>query len=142
LPLLSLGKAKNIFISWIPNLNLKNNGLIFITNNLKGTFSLYNEKGNFLGTFNIGDKISQYNNLSIIEIISETGLQIRADPGIPLIYFGFAILMISSLISYFSFTQFWLLKKQNKLYISATSNRAKLNLRIEFLKLTLPYLLN
>ena len=133
LPLLSLGKAKNIFISWIPNLNLKNNGLIFITNNLKGTFSLYNEKGNFLGTFNIGDKISQYNNLSIIEIISETGLQIRADPGIPLIYFGFAILMISSLISYFSFTQFWLLKLKNTFLIGATSNRAKLNLKIEFL---------
>ena len=86
-----------------------------------------------MGTFSLGDKISQYNNLSIIEIISETGLQIRADPGIPLIYFGFAILMISSLISYFSFTQFWLLKLKNTFLIGATSNRAKLNLKIEFL---------
>ena len=48
--------------------------------------------------------------------------------------------MVSSLISYFSFTQFWLAKNDNKFFIGGTSNRAKLNLRLEFLSLTVPYL--
>jgi len=140
LPILALGKAKNIWISWIPSLNSEENGIIFITNNLTGNFSLYDFMGNFLGTFNLNDKILNFENFKILELISETGLQIKADPGIPLIYFGFLILMISSLISYFSFTQFWLVKNKEKIFIGATSNRAKLNLRIEFLNLTLPYL--
>ena len=142
LPILSLAKAKNFWITWIPSLNFEKKGITFITNNLNGNFSLYDNFGNFLGTFNLNDQIFDNSNLNIFEYITETGLQIKADPGILFIYLGFLILMISILISYFSFTQFWLLKKKNKLYISATSNRAKLNLRIEFLKLTLPYLLN
>jgi len=135
LPLTSFTKAKNIFISWIPEINKNKSNLTFITNSINGTFSLYNEKGNFLGTFNLGDKIPQNKELNIFEIVTETGLQIRNDPGIPLIYLGFGILMISSLISYFSFTQFWLLKQKNTFLVGATSNRAKLNLKIEFLSL-------
>ena len=88
----------------------------------------------------MGEKIIQNIDISVVDIITETGLQIKTDPGIPLIYFGFGLLMISSLISYFSFTQFWLAKKDDQLFIGGTSNRAKLNLRLEFLSLTVPYL--
>ena len=136
LPLISLTKAKNIWICWIPNLETEKNGITFITNNLNGTFSLYESRGKFLGTFNVGDKIGD---LNIVEYIVETGIQIKADPGIPLIYFGFGLLIISSLISYFSFTQFWFGKIENKLLVGASANRAKVNLRFEFLELTLSY---
>ena len=50
--------------------------------------------------------------------------------------------MISTLISYFSFTQFWLSKNKEISFMGATANRAKLNLRLEFFSLTLPYLQN
>lgn len=135
LPLNNLPQIKNLNISWIPINNLNNKGLIFIINNLKGTFSLYSNNGEFLGTFTLGDSIIDNFKLEVIEFVNETGLQIKLDPGIPLIFFGFGLLMISSLISYFSFTQFWLSKTQNKFFISGTANRAKLNLRIEFLAL-------
>jgi cytochrome c biogenesis protein len=140
LPLISLTKAKNLWITWIPTSETSETGLTFISNSLNGTFSLYNETGTFIGTYNLGEKISQDVNLSVLEIITETGLQIKTDPGIPYIYFGFGLLMVSSLISYFSFTQFWLAKNDNKFFIGGTSNRAKLNLRLEFLSLTVPYL--
>lgn len=139
LPIKSFSKSKNLWISWIPMTKSKNEGFIFVANSLNETFSLYNNNGIFLGNFNVGDEITQIKELEIIEIIKETGLQIKADPGIPLIYFGFGLLMISSLISYFSFTQFWLSKKQEKIFIGATANRAKLNLRFEFLNITLLY---
>jgi cytochrome c biogenesis protein len=135
LPLNNLPQIKNLNISWIPINKLNNKGLIFIINNLKGTFSLYSNNGEFLGTFTLGDSIIDNFKLEVMEFVNETGLQIKLDPGIPLIFFGFGLLMISSLISYFSFTQFWLSKTQNKFFISGTANRAKLNLRIEFLAL-------
>ena len=139
LPIKSLTKTKNLWVSWIPFTDQKNKGFTFIANNLNETFSLYTDKGELVGNFNIGDRIKDVKGLEIIEVIKETGLQIKADPGIPLIYFGFAILMISSLISYFSFTQFWLAKKDGKCVIGATANRAKLNLRFEFLNISLLY---
>ena len=135
LPLRNLPQIKNLNVSWIPIDNSNNKGLIFIINNLKGTFSLYNENGEFLGTFTLGDIVIENFQLEGLEFVSETGLQIKFDPGIPLIFFGFGLLMISSLISYFSFTQFWLSKSQSKFFIAGTTNRAKLNLRIEFLRL-------
>lgn len=134
LPLINLPQIKNLNVSWIPIDNLNHKGLIFIINNLKGTFSLYNNNGEFLGTFSLGDAVIGNFKLEVMEFVNETGLQIKLDPGIPLIFFGFGLLMISSLISYFSFTQFWLSKNQNKLFIAGTTNRAKLNLRIEFLR--------
>lgn len=140
LPLTSLTKTKNLWVTWIPISESNPDGITFITNNLNGMFSLYSSQGTFLGTFNLDDKIRSFNNLTIFEIVTETGLQIKADPGIPLIYLGFGILMVSSLISYFSFTQFWLAKDNKKRFIGATSNRAKLNLRFEFLSFTLSYI--
>jgi|TARA_B100000989_G_scaffold298921_1_gene291086 cytochrome c biogenesis protein len=140
LPLVSLNKSKNLWVTWIPTSETGQTGLTFISNSLNGTFSLYNEVGTFIGTYNLGEKIIQNIDISVVDIITETGLQIKTDPGIPLIYFGFGLLMISSLISYFSFTQFWLAKKDDQLFIGGTSNRAKLNLRLEFLSLTVPYL--
>lgn len=128
IPVISLTNSKNLFISWIPT----QGGISFITNNLKGTFSLYKKNGELIGIFNIGNKID---NLIIIEILTETGLQIRSDPGIVLIYTGFLILMISSLISYFSYKQFWFTKLKKRYLICANSNRGKLNLKIEFLKI-------
>jgi cytochrome c biogenesis protein len=129
-----------LWITWIPSLNEnKDEGLIFICNNIEGSFTLYRSEGTPLGTFNLGEKIDLFNGLEIIEYIPETGLQIKADPGIPLIYLGFAVLMISTLLSYLSYTQFWLAQSQNKLLIGGDTNRAKLNLKVTFLDLVLPY---
>jgi cytochrome c biogenesis protein len=139
LPLNSLSNAKNIWVTWIPFFSADIDGITFITSTLNGKFSLYTN-GVLLGNFNIGDKIFQLGGLTIFEVMTETGLQIKSDPGIPLIYLGFVILMLSSLISYFSFTQFWLSKKSQNFLIGATANRAKLDLRFEFLRLILPYL--
>jgi cytochrome c biogenesis protein len=135
LPLNNFSKIKNLNVSWIPIENSNNKGLILIINNLKGTFSLYKNDGEFFGTFNLGEAIFDKFKLEVIDFINETGLQIKLDPGIPLIFGGFGLLMVSTLISYFSFTQFWLSKNQNKFLIAGTANRAKLNLRIEFLRL-------
>jgi len=140
LPLTSFDKGKNLWITWIPGLTAEqNDGLIFICNNIEGSFTLYSGQGNLLGTFSLGEKFTLLNDLEVIEFIPETGLQIKADPGIPLIYLGFGVLMVSTLLSYLSYTQFWLLQDQNKLFIGGDTNRAKLALKVIFLDLVLPY---
>ena len=78
--------------------------------------------------------ISLDKSLRIIETLAETGIQIKADPGLPIIYLGFGILMISTLISYISYNQVWVLALKNKILISAQTNRAQLNLQALFLK--------
>ena len=47
--------------------------------------------------------------------------------------------MVSTLLSYLSYTQFWLAQNQDRLLIGGDTNRAKLNLKVTFLDLVLPY---
>jgi cytochrome c biogenesis protein len=141
LPLTPISNGKNLWISWIPlpSTENQNEGVTFICNNLEGSYKLYDSNGNLIGNFLLGDNINLRNQIQILEIIPETGLQIKADPGIPLIYLGFGTLMISTLVSYLSYTQFWLYKEAQKVFIGGETNRAKLNLQVIFLDLTLPY---
>jgi cytochrome c biogenesis protein len=39
------------------------------------------------------------------DIVGSTGLEIKNDPGVPLVYAGFGALMITTLISYVSHSQ-------------------------------------
>jgi cytochrome c biogenesis protein len=124
--------VKNLWSSWIPFIN--DTGLFLILKNLEGNFLVYNTLGNFIGETSINEIFLLNKPFQIIEILTETGLQIKADPGIRIIYLGFGMLMISTLISYISYTQFWILNAQKKIFVSAETNRAQLNLRLLFLK--------
>jgi cytochrome c biogenesis protein len=56
---------------------------------LEGYCSIYNESGTFLGNIELNETVNFKQPLTFIEIISSTGLQIKTDPGIPIIYIGF-----------------------------------------------------
>ena len=75
------------------------------------------------------------NSLILIDILSSTGLQIKADPGITLIYLGFLFLMISTLISYITYSQIWIVKDKQKIFIGGNTTRAAFEFELEFLKL-------
>jgi cytochrome c biogenesis protein len=72
--------------------------------------------------------------LTFVEIISSTGLQIKTDPGIPMIYSGFFFLMLSTLLSYITYSQIWLIQRNQKLFIGGTTNRAIFDFELEFFK--------
>lgn len=142
LPLVLINQAGNIWFTWIPsflNHSETKSGLIFVFNNLEGSFSLYKNDGLFLGVFNISDKIPDFKNLQLLEFIKETGLQIKTDFGVPVVYLGFGILIISIFLSYVSYTQFWFSQKKDLLCIGANTNRSKLNLKFLFLELLLDF---
>jgi cytochrome c biogenesis protein len=135
-PLINLGNSQNkIWITWIPNnLELKQ-GIILLIDNLQGYCSIYNEFGQFLGNLEINETFNSNFPITLVDILSSTGLQIKTDPGIPLIYTGFFFLMLSNLISYITYSQIWVIKDNKKMFIGGNTSRATFDFEIEFFKL-------
>ena len=134
-PLVNIFTNQNkAWITWISNNSSLDQGIIGIIDNLEGYCSIYDETGKFLGNLELNETTNFVEPLTLLEIISSTGLQIKTDLGIPIIYSGFFFLMISTLISYITYSQIWLIQKQKKLFIGGTTNRAIFDFELEFFK--------
>ena len=139
-PLINFGNAQNkVWITWIPKTAALDEGVILLVDNLQGYCSIYNEFGQFLGNLELNEEYQTDIPLTLVDILSSTGLQIKTDPGIPLIYTGFLFLMISTLISYITYSQIWMFKKDQKLFIGGNTNRALFDFEIEFLNIVKNY---
>ena len=125
---------EKIWLTWISNTQFLQNGIILLMDNLEGYCSIYNNTGQFLGNLEVNEALNFEQPLTLSEVISSTGLQIKTDPGIPLIYLGFFFLMISTLISYVTYSQVWIIQKNQQLFIGGTTNRALFDFELEFLK--------
>jgi cytochrome c biogenesis protein len=134
-PLINILSNQNkAWLTWIANNNSLNEGILAIIDNLEGYCSIYNQTGNFLGNIELNESLTFEEPITLSEIISSTGLQIKTDPGIPIIYSGFFFLMVSTLISYITYSQIWIIQKNQKLYIGGTTNRALFDFELEFFK--------
>ena len=71
----------------------------------------------------------------LVDILSSTGLQIKTDPGIPLIYMGVFFLMLSTLISYITYSQIWVINDNKTMFIGGNTSRATFDFEIEFFSL-------
>lgn len=129
-----LSNQSKVWLTWIANNNSLNEGIVAIIDNLQGYCSIYNETGKFLGNIELNETMIFNRPIILSEIISSTGLQIKTDPGIPIIYIGFFFLMLSTLISYITYSQIWIIYKNQKLFIGGTTNRALFDFELEFFK--------
>jgi cytochrome c biogenesis protein len=135
-PLLNILKNQNkVWLTWISNNKSLNDGLIVLIENLEGYCSIYSETGKFLGNIELNETVYFKESFTFLEILSSTGLQIKTDPGIPFIYIGFFFLMFSTLISYITYSQIWIIQKSQKLFIGGTTNRAIFDFELEFFKI-------
>ncbi|MDJ0730123.1 MAG: cytochrome c biogenesis protein [Crocosphaera sp.] len=135
-PLINILDNKNkIWLSWISTNQSLIQGVIILMDNLEGYCSVYSETGKLLGNIELQEIGNFKNSPFLIEILAATGLQIKNDPGIPIIYSGFFFLMISTLLSYITYSQIWMIIKKKKLLISGTTNRAIFDFELEFLKI-------
>ena len=134
-PLINILNNQNkIWLTWISNNKSLNEGKIVIIDNLEGYCSIYNKTGTFLGNVELNETINLGQSLTLLEILSSTGLQIKTDPGIPVIYMGFFFLILSTLGSYLTYSQVWMIKKNQKLFIGGTTTRAIFDFELEFFK--------
>ena len=134
-PLINISNNSNkIWFTWILKNDSGTKGVIVIVENIEGYCSIYDENGKFLENMELNE-IGHFNqSITLLEILSSTGLQIKIDPGIPIIYFGFFTLMLSTIISYITYSQIWIIQKNQKLFIGGTTNRATFDFELEFFK--------
>lgn len=119
------GKGR-IWGTWIPTKPDLSEGISLVTKDLQGTLLIYDSIGKLISTVRTG-MTTEVNgvNLKILEVIGSTGLQIKADPGIPIVYAGFGLLMLGVIMSYISHSQIWALETDGKLYLGGRTNRAQ-----------------
>jgi cytochrome c biogenesis protein len=135
-PLLNILNNQNkVWLTWISTAKSLDEGLVALIDNLEGYCSIYNETGSFLGNIELNENINFKQSFTLLEIISSTGLQIKTDPGIPIIYIGFFFLMFSTLISYITYSQIWIVQKNQKLFVGGTTTRAIFDFELEFFQI-------
>lgn len=138
IPLKRVTKSGNRF--WFGSLNLAGDskqGLTVVLNDLKGKFYLYDAKGTLLQEVNLGETFPILNGvqLQFTDFITSTGLQIKSDPGIKIVYLSFLLLMVSIYVSFFTYSQIWLIETAKKIRLGGKSNRAVLFFQQEFRKI-------
>lgn len=125
-----------IWGTWVPIKPDLSAGIALVARDLKGTLLAYNQGGEFIGAVRAGDDLEAEGvTLHIRELIGSTGLQIKSDPGVPIVYVGFGLLMLGVLASYVSHSQIWALQVGDRLYLGGKTNRAQLGFEGEFFNL-------
>lgn len=128
--------GSRIWGTWVPLKPDLSDGVSLIARDLQGLLLIYDTDGKLISTVRKGMSVEVKGvTLAIADIVGSTGLQIKADPGIPIVYLGFGLLMISTLMSYVSHSQIWGLQKNGKFYMGGNTNRAQVIFEREFLEI-------
>ncbi|GER50395.1 cytochrome c biogenesis protein family [Striga asiatica] len=89
---------------------------------------LYDQEGKFAGVRRPNSKLPidiDGIKIDVLEAIGSTGLELKTDPGVPIVYTGFGALMLTTCISFLSHTQLWALQDGTTVVIGGKTNRAK-----------------
>ena len=103
----------------------KNQILLTVDSEL-GPVNIYDNDGTLLTKLSINNEEKVKGALiKIINIIPSSGLLLKHDPGVPLVYLSFAIILIGGSLSIISTKKIWVLHENEKsmIYIGGLSNR-------------------
>lgn len=122
--------------TWIPTKPDLKEGVALLARDLQGTMMVYDSQGHLTSAIRPGMTV-EINGISlkVLELIGSTGLQIKADPGIPLVYTGFGLLMLGVIMSYVSHSQIWALQKGDRFYVGGKTNRAQVSFERELVEI-------
>ena len=142
-PILQLPMAKldtkgqgRLWGTFVPTKPDMSTGVAVVAKDLQGTVLVYGADGNLIDILREGSSVQVGDvTIALDELVGSTGLQIKADPGIPLVYTGFGLLMVGVVMSYVSHSQIWALKIKDKLYIGGRTNRAQVTFERELVEL-------
>ncbi len=133
---LHLGDQGKIWGTWVPTKPDLSAGVSLLAKDLQGTVFVYDDTGKLVSTVRSGMS-TEVNGvtLHLKEIIGSTGLQIKADPGIPIVYTGFGLLILGVLMSYVSHSQIWALQSGDRFYVGGRTNRAQVAFEQEMIEI-------
>lgn len=130
----------NIWGTWVPLKPDLSAGVSLLAKDLQGTALIYNQQGELASAVRIGQTVAIDNansklNLKLVDVIGSTGLQIKADPGVPIVYTGFGLLILGVVMSYFSHSQIWALETEDNFYFGGKTNRAQVSFEREIIEI-------
>nr|YP_009392409.1 cytochrome c biogenesis protein ccs1 [Caloglossa monosticha]ARW60971.1 cytochrome c biogenesis protein ccs1 [Caloglossa monosticha] len=128
-------------VCWFCKIPIENNKQIYlILFNIDNKIFISDGSGFILDSIS-KNQIFYINNVPILvkEVILDTGLQIKTDLGIEIVYLGFLVLMLTTLMSYISYSQVWIYIKNNFFNISGSTNRAILFFEEDIAKINFFY---
>ena len=103
------------------------NPLLISLSSEKGPIRIFDDKGSLIESLRPGgeQKIVKNVPIRVIDVLPSSGLLLKKDPGIPLVYMGFTITLIGGLLSIISTQQLWAVSdEENKcIHIGGISNR-------------------
>lgn len=124
----------DFWVGWLQN---NTQGELICFDNLRGDFFFSTSLNQLKSITELFEPLNLQSKetISFVDILTSTGLQIRYDPGVIFLSLGFAFLIISTFLSYLSYSRVWLIKNSNNLQIGGRTNRAKFNFDLELLQL-------
>nr|YP_009397573.1 cytochrome c biogenesis protein ccs1 [Dipterosiphonia australica]ARW66759.1 cytochrome c biogenesis protein ccs1 [Dipterosiphonia australica] len=113
---------------WLSSFRIdENNQIFFLLFSLDSQILICDNNGLILNRVNLNEKFYVNNvSLKVYDVMTNTGLQAKIDPGIVIVYFGFFIMMLSTFISYISYSQIWIYGSLISLQFLGSTNRASL----------------
>ncbi|KAL7002733.1 copper chaperone [Sarracenia purpurea var. burkii] len=132
---LKLNGDKKLYGTFIPvgdpdSPNVK--GISMLARDLQ-SIVLYDQEGKFAGIRRPNSKLPidiDGTKIVILDAIGSTGLELKTDPGVPIVYAGFGALMLTTCISFLSHAQIWAVQDGTAVVVGGKTNRAK----VEFLE--------
>ncbi|KAJ9152884.1 hypothetical protein P3X46_026393 [Hevea brasiliensis] len=127
---LKVNGDKKLFGTFLPvgDLNSPNvKGISMLARDLQ-SIVLYDQEGKFVGVRRPNSKLPieiDGTRIVIEDAIGSSGLQLKTDPGVPVVYAGFGALMLTTCISYLSHSQIWALQDGTAVVVGGKTNRAK-----------------
>nr|AKF43185.1 cytochrome c biogenesis protein [Pelargonium tetragonum] len=89
---------------------------------------LYDQEGKFAGVRRPNSKLPidiDGKKIEVLDAIGSSGLDLKTDPGVPVVYAGFGALMLTTCVSLLSHSQIWALQDGSTVFIGGKTNRAK-----------------
>jgi cytochrome c biogenesis protein len=123
-PLSELGEQ--VWGTLIPTKKDGSDPILLTVNNELGPVQIYDDNGTNLITLNTNEEAEIKGSLiKIINIIPSSGLLLKRDPGVPIVYTSFALILLGGSLSIISTKKIWVLYEEEKsmIYIGGLSNR-------------------
>ena len=111
----------------------QNRGISLVARDFQSV-AVYDSSGGFIGVRRPESKKPiVVDGLKIVvgDVKGSTGLELKTDPGVPLVYAGFAGLMVTSFLSLLSHSQIWAIQEETAIVVGGKTNRAKEEFRTE-----------
>ena len=102
-------------------------GISFIARDLQSVV-VYDSQGKFVGVRRPGSgKPIAVEGVDVVVdgIVGSSGLEMKVDPGVPLVYAGFGGMMVTTVLSYVSHSQVWAAQVGGDVVVGGRTNRAK-----------------